>query len=86
MTPCFFFVSLRKRKADVHQCVIADTNFRHVLQTDPLDDTAEIDFAHQNVMLVIDLDYLTGNSEAHGPAPHFLLGTVLCGTDCQSTT
>ena len=40
-------------------------DLRHVLQADALEDAAEIDLAHQHVVLAVGLDHLAGNAEAH---------------------
>ena len=58
-------VDPRQGEADVDQHVIVDLDLGHVLQADPLGDPAELDPAHQHVVLLVGLHDLPGDSEAH---------------------
>src|SRR5436853_484251 len=57
-----------QRKADVHQHVVAGPNVRNVGEADLLGDPAEVDLAHQHVVLGKRLDHEAGDAEAHQPA------------------
>ena len=49
----------------MNEHVIVDAGVGDVLQADPLEDPAEIDLAHQHVVLAIGLDHFAGYGEAH---------------------
>ena len=56
-------------KTDVHDHVLARLHVGDVIQADAFENAAEIDFAHQDVVLVVSLDDLTGDREAHALVP-----------------
>ena len=62
-------VDARQGEADVDEHVLADLHLGHVLQADALADAAEIDLAHEHVVLAVGLDHFAGNAEAHEQAP-----------------
>src|SRR4051812_12838680 len=51
---------------DVDQGVLADGDVRDVFEADPLEDAAEIDPAHEQVVLAVHLDDFAGDAQAHG--------------------
>src|SRR5262249_39213795 len=59
-------VDARQGEADVDKDVLARPDLRHMLQADALEDAAEIDLAHEHVVLTVSLDHLAGDAEAHG--------------------
>src|SRR5829696_5588067 len=50
---------------DVNQGVLPDGDVRDVLQAHPLEDPAEVDAAHEQVVLAVHFDDLAGDAQAH---------------------
>src|SRR5262245_36375222 len=59
-------VELGECEPDVDECVFADGNLGNVLEAYPLEDAAEIDLAHEQVVLAVQFNDLAGDAEAHG--------------------
>src|SRR5438093_5200036 len=57
-------VDARQGEAHVDHHVIVGADLRDVLQADPLEHPAELDLAHEHVVLAVGLHYLAGNPEA----------------------
>ena len=52
-------------EADVDQHVFADLRLRHMFQADALEDAAEIDLAHEDVVFAIGFHDFAGNAQTH---------------------
>ena len=63
--PRLVLVDPREGEADVDEHVVAGPDLGDVLEADALGDAAEVDLAHQHVVLAIGLDHLPGYREAH---------------------
>jgi hypothetical protein len=65
--PRFGFVNARQGEPDVHDDVLADLNFGHVLQTDVFENTAEINLAHEHIVLLVGARHFAGDPKTHRP-------------------
>src|SRR5581483_3466630 len=63
--PRLRLVEPREGEADVDQHVLADPHVGDVLQAGALHDAAEVDLAHEHVMLAVGLHHFPGHAEAH---------------------
>ena len=62
--------SIRERAKPTWTSTYSSTcDLGDVLQADALGDAAELDLAHQHVVLAVGLDHLAGDSEAHRQSP-----------------
>ena len=69
LAPRLRFVERVESEADVNDHVLPGLHPRHVLHTNALEDAAEIDLAHEHVMLAIGFDNSSGNAETHRGSP-----------------
>ena len=58
-------VDARQGEADVDQHVFVRLRLGDVLEADALGDAAEVDLAHQDVVLAVGLDHSSGDCQAH---------------------
>src|SRR5271165_2102696 len=63
--PRLVLIDRAEGEADVDQHVVADPDLGHVLQADALGDAAEVDLAHQQVVLAVGLRHFSRDCEAH---------------------
>src|SRR5262245_11460497 len=72
--PGFGLVETCEREADVNEGVFSGHDLGDVFEADPLQHTAEIEPPHEQIVLAVNLDDLTGNAEAHGEAQGLVTG------------
>ncbi len=63
------FVEARQGETDMNENVLADLYIGNMFETDLLDHAAEIDFAHEHIVLTERLDDFSRNSKAHPSSP-----------------
>lgn len=58
-------IKLRQGEADVNKHIVADYQLWQSFQASLLDDTPEINFPHEQIVLAVYFDDLTGDSQTH---------------------